>query len=389
MNPSPDPALPPGQLPSPRCDWTSDEQGWVLKLSGDWRGVGQGALAAPPQAIDAGRVVVDARQLLAWDAALPALLWQTLAPLRRRRVALDIDTLPGALHAVIELALRAEPPRDAMTAAAPVPVARGLGWAARLGGRLRHNATEALVTANFVGEVMLALGRLIRGRSDMRWSDVVVQIDRCGPQSLPIVALTCALIGLMLAYMGGAQLDRIGAEAYIANVVTVGMVRELAGLMIGIILSGRLGAAFAAQLGSMHADEEVDALRVMGVDPIDYLVLPRLIALMMVAPMLWAYAALVGVLAGLPAASAVYGVPPADYLNKCLAVLSFKHVWIGLFKCGMYVVLLSIAGCREGLNAGRSTEAVGDAVTTAVVKSLVWIVTAATASTMVFQSLKL
>ena len=372
---------------APTCEWQADADGWCLKLSGDWRGTALAMLPAPPARLEGGRLAVDGVDLRGWDAALPALLWQILAPLRRQRVVLDIERLPGALHAVIELAWRAEPSREG--AVLPAPPAWGLGWVVRLGEVARQRGAEALVTANFIGEVMLALGRLVAGRSDLRWADVAVQVDRCGPKSLPIVALTCALIGLMLAYMGGAQLDRIGAESYIARIVTVGMVRELAGLMIGIILSGRLAAAFAAQLGSMHADEEVDALKVLGIDPIAYLVLPRLIALMLVAPLLWAYAALVGVLAGLPAASAVYGVPPADYLNSCLNALTFKHVWIGLFKCGMYVVLLSIAGCREGLHAGRSTEAVGDAVTRAVVKSLVWIVTAASVSTMVFQSLRL
>jgi phospholipid/cholesterol/gamma-HCH transport system permease protein len=207
--------------------------------------------------------------------------------------------------------------------------------------------------------------------------------------SLPIVGLTCFLVGLMLAYMGGAQLDRIGAQTYIADVVTVGMVREMAGMMTGVILSGRLGAAFAAQLASMQSNEEIDALRAMGVDPIGYLVLPRLLALVAVAPLLVGFAALVGVLAGLPPAVGIYGVPPQEYLSSCLRALTWTHLWIGLFKGTLYAALIALAGCREGLHAGRNAQAVGVATTRAVVKALVWIVVAASATTVLFQSLGL
>lgn len=242
-------------------------------------------------------------------------------------------------------------------------------------------------TVVFFGEVLLSLGRVARGRSRLQGSDLLRQLDRTGPLSLPIVALTCFLVGLMLAYMGGAQLDRIGAQAYIAEVVTVGMVRELAGLMTGVILAGRLGAAFAAELGSMEADEEIDALRVLGVDPVDFLVLPRLLALLLVAPLLVAFGSLVGVLAGLPAAVAAFGVPAGEYLHQSLSALTWTHLWIGQFKGLIYAALVALAGCREGLYAGRDAQAVGEATTRAVVKALVWIVAAACATTVFFTSL--
>jgi phospholipid/cholesterol/gamma-HCH transport system permease protein len=297
-------------------------------------------------------------------------------------VALQLDGLPGPVHTVLELAL----PRGSVADAAPLrsalaaPDTNQSAW------------SQMLVTAGFFGEVLLALARLFRlmpGRSDMRWSDLWRQLDQTGPLSLGIVALSCFLVGLMLAYMGGAQLDKIGAQAFIANVVTVGMVRELAGLMTGVILSGRLGAAFAAQLSSMQANEEIDALRAMGINPVDYLVLPRLLALVIVAPLVIAYAALVGVLAGLPAAVAVYGVPAAEYLHQSVKALTWTHIWIGLFKGGLYVALVALAGCREGLHAGRNAQAVGAATTAAVVKALVWIFAAACGTTIVFQSLGL
>lgn len=272
---------------------------------------------------------------------------------------------------------------------APAPPPRPPRGLAVLGGVVHAGWRDALTTATFLGEVLLALGRLLRGKSGMRASDLMRQIDLTGPMSIPIVTLTCSLVGLMLAYMGGAQLDRLGAQSFIANIVTVGMVREMAGLMTGVILSGRLGAAFAAQLATMQAGEEIDALRALGVDPIDHLVLPRLLALVAVAPLLWAYAALVGVLAGAPAALWAYGVPPLEYLHKAKDALTWSHLWVGAFKCTLYAALVALAGCNEGLHAGRDAHAVGAATTTAVVKALVWIVVAASATTVVFQSLNL
>ena len=187
--------------------------------------------------------------------------------------------------------------------------------------------------------------------------------------------------------MGAAQLQRFGAQIYIADLVTVGVVREIAALMTGIILSGRVGAAFAAQLGSMQANEEIDALRTLGIVPIENLVLPRLIAMVIVAPMLTAYAALVGCLAGLLVAVGIYGVVPLEYLHQSWEAISLTHIGVGLLKGTVYAGLVALAGCRQGLFAGRSAQAVGDATTAAVVQSIVWIVVAASALTIAFQRL--
>ena len=371
--------------PAPAPDllsWQATPEGWTLSLQGDWRVQRPAgtALPAPQPAPGAGTCIgIDAQALTGWDTDTAPRLWALLAPLRRAGARIDLAGLPEALRAPLALAM---PPDE--TGPDEVPVEQPApGWA----DGLRRGWQDALTTAAFIGEVTLALGRLMRGRAVMRGSDFVRQVDQAGPLSLPIVTLTCSLIGLMLAYMGGAQLQRIGAQSFIADVVTVGVVREMAGLMTGVILAGRIGAAFAAQLATMQANEEIDALRAMGIDPIEYLVLPRLLALLTVAPLLFAYAALVGVLAGLPPVVGIYGVPAAEYLHKCLAALNWTHLWIGLFKATMYIVLVALAGCREGLHAGRNAQAVGEATTTAVVKSLVWIVMAASASTVLFQSL--
>ncbi len=379
--------------PAPTHHWQPQGAGWTLQLAGDWRGAAGVALTAPPAALQQalapgaagaagsrGKVTVDAQGLAAWDGGLAAALRERLAPLARLGVTLQLDSLPQDVRAVLELALP-EPGAPQAIAAAPP---RGL---ALVGERVLAAAADALTTLAFFGELLLALLRLVRGKSGLRGTDLLRQIDQTGPLSIPIVSLTCFLIGLMLAYMGGAQLDKLGAQAFIADIVTVGMVRELAGLMTGMILAGRVGSAFAAQLATMKAGEEIDALRALGVDPIDHLVMPRVLALVMVAPLVMAYAALVGVLAGMIPATLVYGVPAAEYLHKSLLALTWTHLWIGVFKCTLYATLLAVAGCREGLHAGRDAQAVGLATTSAVVKGLVWIITAACVTTVVFQSL--
>lgn len=325
-----------------------------------------------------------------WDPTRAAALWAELKPRRERGEDPDLSNLPPSLQAVLALSLPA--PRTELPAAPPPPRRRRLhrpDWVTRLGLRAAAGWADSLRTLHFLGEVVQGLGRLLRGTSAMRWSDLMLQIDLTGPRSLPIVSLTSFLIGTILAYMGASQLQRFGAQIYIADVVTVGVVREIAALMTGVILSGRVGAAFAAQLGTMQANEEVDALKAMGVDPIDHLVLPRLVAMLLVAPLLTAYAALVGTCAGLLVAVGLYNVEPLEYLHKGLRALTFTHVGLGLFKGTVYAALVALAGCRQGLSAGRSAQAVGLATTQAVVQALVWIVVAASVLTIVFQRLKL
>ena len=364
--------LPPGGAP---------EGGGCLRLAGDWRRAAQGLL--PPPHPFTGPLRVDASQLTAWDTQLAACLREQLAPLARRGVPLQLDGLPPDVRALLQMALRTHGPAAATEPS--ITLWPGAGEGA---------ARQAALTITFIGEALLATGRWLAGRSAARGfagAEVWRQVDRCGAMSLPVVALTCGLVGLMLAYMGGAQLDRMGGQTYVADIVTVGMVRELAGLMTGMILAGRVGATFAAQLATMQAGEEIDALACPGCEPHR----PPGAA----AP---AGAGAGGAASSWPIASTGrvcwrvcraghVGVRGADrrstFTAACLAALTWTHLWIGVFKCTLYAALLSLAGCREGLHAGRNAQAVGQATTTAVVKGLVWIIAAAAGSTVVLQSL--
>jgi phospholipid/cholesterol/gamma-HCH transport system permease protein len=370
------PATPPTEPAAPpSARWDSTLAGPVLHLQGDWRG--HTGLPALPAGMRPGRpLVVDGSALTQYDSQLAAALWALGS---HAGLTLDTRGLPDGLQQVLALA--------GPTAGQRPPLQQPARWLARIGEQWTAKLSRAHQTLGFVGELLQAIGRALRGRTAMRGSDLLHQLQATGPASLGIVSLVSFLVGLILAYMGAAQLQRFGAQIYMADLVTIGVVREIAALMTGIILAGRVGAAFAAQLGSMQANEEVDALQSMGLNPMAHLVLPRVLAMTLVAPLLTTYAALVGMLAGLLVAVGIYGVEPLEYLIRCRDSLTLTHISIGLLKGTVYAVLVALAGCRQGLHAGRSAQAVGDATTAAVVQAIVWIVVAASLLTMTFQRL--
>jgi phospholipid/cholesterol/gamma-HCH transport system permease protein len=378
--PSPEPHA--GERDSARsaagAQWAQHGNAWVLGIGGDWRGH-RASLPAAPTALVQGEVRFDTTALGSWDVALASNLWQRLSALTRPPVQVDLQGLPQGLREILSMAL-AETPAGAAPLRAP-------GRIARVGSRTQAWWADGRRSLTFVGEVLLSVGRLLSGRSGMRWSDLAWQVEQTGPRSLPIVALVSFLVGLIVAYMGAAQLQRFGAQNYIADLVTVGVVREVAALLVGIVLAGRVGAAFAAQIGSMRANEEVDALTTLGVNPVDFLVLPRVLALLIVGPMLTAFAAVVGMGVGWLVAVGLYNVTPLEYVYASAQALTLPHVLIGLLKGTVYSVLVALAGCLQGMSAGRSAQAVGDATTAAVVQAIVWMVVAASVLTVVFQQL--
>lgn len=365
---------------APGARWLSQGDDWVLELSGAWREDSAPLPELPADEKIAGAVRVQAADLRSWDAHLASALWHRVEPLASRGATVDLQGLPEGLRQILALALDTAPP-------ASTAKPQSLGRVARLGARVTAWWALRRKTLSFFGEVLLSLGRWLRGRSDMRASDLAWQIEQTGPRSLPIVSLVCFLVGLIVAYMGAAQLQRFGAQNYIADLVTVGVVREVAALLVGIVLAGRVGAAFAAQIGSMRANEEVDALATMGVNPVDFLVLPRVLALLIVGPMLTAFGALVGMAVGWLVAVGIYGVTPLEYVYASAQAITLPHVVVGLIKGTAYSVLVALAGCLQGMAAGRSAQAVGDATTASVVQAIVWIVVVASVLTVVFQRL--
>jgi phospholipid/cholesterol/gamma-HCH transport system permease protein len=238
----------------------------------------------------------------------------------------------------------------------------------------------------FTGQVTVALSRLARGNANTRFVDFRSFCYQAGPDAFAIISLTSVLVGMILAYLGAVQLKQFGAEIFVANLVVIGMLREMGVLMTAVVMAGRTGAAYAAQLGTMQTNDEIDAITTMGISPVEFLVLPRMLALIIIMPLLTIYANLLGIVGGGIVAGGM-GITPIQYLLQGQTALSFSHVTVGLLKALVFATLIAIAGCRAGMNCGRSSAAVGEAATNAVVTALVYLIVADAAINILFQQL--
>ena len=240
---------------------------------------------------------------------------------------------------------------------------------------------------SFLGELAIALGRFVRGKARYRRADLLEAIQQCGANAVGIVTLIAFLVGVILAFMGAVQLSQFGASIYVADLVGIGMVREMGAMMTAIIMSGRTGAAFAAKLGTMKVTQEIDALTTMGISPLEFLVLPRVLALVLMMPLLCVFADLVGILGGMFVGVFMLDLSAGTYLRETISTLTLVNLFGGLIKATFYGALIAIAGCLRGFQCGNSSSAVGDAATQAVVMSIVMVVVACGLFAVVFNFL--
>ncbi len=347
----------------------------VLHLAGDWR-LGNSLPSADSvgrqlsEIHGPARLLFDSRDLVGWDSSLLAFLRRLETVLERSGLSKELEGLPQGVRRLLKLA-SAVPERK--------EVRRGkLGepFLSRLGGKgiaIWSGAQEVLV---LLGDLAVALARLVKGRARFRLSDLLLVMQRCGVQALPIVSLISFLVGLILAFVGAVQLRMFGAQIFVAALVGIGMVRVLGAIMTGIIMAGRTGAAFAAELGTMQVNEEIDALRTLGIPPVEFLVLPRILGLSLMMPLLCAYADLMGILGGLTVGIVMLDLNVHEYMRMTQESVRLSYLWIGLFHSLVFGVLVAFTGCLQGMRAGRSASAVGEAATAAVVTGIVSIIVA-------------
>jgi phospholipid/cholesterol/gamma-HCH transport system permease protein len=328
-------------------------------------------LAPVARAIEADprveRVALDGSGLEAWDSSLLTFVRAAGASAAARRVPLDASALPEGARRLLDLALAVEPrsqPRavedDALTARVGRVVLRGWG-----------TAGDALA---FLGETAIAAGALLRGRARFRREDLAHAFEATGVGALFIVALVSFLVGAVLAFVGAVQLQPLGATIFVADLVGIGVTRELGALMTGIVMAGRTGASFAATLGTMTVNEEVDALRTCGLRPAEFLVLPRVLATALMMPALVAYADLLGLLGGLLVGVTILDLGTIEYVSQTRAALPLRHVLVGLGKGVAFGAVVALTGTSYGIRCGRSAAAVGEAATKAVVMGIVLVV---------------
>jgi phospholipid/cholesterol/gamma-HCH transport system permease protein len=335
-----------------------------LVLAGAWTlagGVPPLALVAKQMvAMPSGRLSFDTRGVTAWDTALVTFGFAVAELAARRNVELDLEGLPPAARRLLALA-RAVPPHALTPAVVDDVLTARVG---RIGLRVWGTVGDAL---GFLGETVLALLALLRGRARFRRLDLLHAMEATGVSALGIVGLVNFLIGAVLAFVGAVQLQAFGAAIYVANLVAIGVTRELAPIMTGIVMTGRTGASFAALLGTMTVNEEVDALVTMGLRPVETLVLPRVLAAALMLPALVAYADVLGTLGGMLVGVTMLDLSPVEYLRQTRDALALRQVWIGLGKAVAFGTVVALTGCYYGIRCGRSAAAVGEATTKAVV----------------------
>ncbi len=335
-----------------------------------------------PELVDkADSIVLAADKLGRWDSSLLAVVVRLVAQARARQCPVNCDELPTGLNRLTELALAVPPRKDAARSSKKTPLLEQIGTAAL---SYRDSALEGI---SFIGECSLAFMRLMRGKAATSSEDVWMCVQEAGVGALPIVSLISLLVGLILAFVGVIQLRMFGAEVYISSLVVLGMSRIMAAIMTGIVLAGRTGAAYAALIGSMQVNEEVDALTTLGVSPVDSLVLPRIVALTLMTPLLVVYSVFMGVLGGFMVGSVVLGIDPLEYYTFTVAAFRFSHLCVGLVHGTVFGLLIALIGCYQGLKCGRNAEAVGLATTSAVVFSIVGIIIATAVLTLTFNAL--
>lgn len=326
------------------------------------------------------RVRFDTTSLSDWDSGLLTLVAGIGKACAARGIEFDVGGLPPGAQRLLAMALAVPEQKLALRG-----TRRGLF--AQVGAATIEFARSVPQMLHFLGEIVLSLLRFVSGRARFRRSDLWLEIEEVGPRALPIVSVISFLVGLILAYLGADQLRLVGAQVFIADLVAIGMVREVGALMTGIIIAGRTGAAFAAQLGTMQVNEEIDAYKTLGFSPIDFLVLPRMLALMLMVPLLTLYSGFIGMLAGLLVSVTIFDIGVFEYYTETLRALELKHFLVGLSKGTVYGAMIAYAGCLRGIQCGRSAEAVGRAATSAVVTAILLITIAASIMTIVFYQL--
>jgi phospholipid/cholesterol/gamma-HCH transport system permease protein len=357
-----------------------------LQIAGDWK-IGM-ELPSPDkikEEIDTGtkiqKVTFDTQRLLQWDSSLLTFLIKVREICEQKKMQLVSNGLPEGARRLLRLASVVPERKEARKEL------QRESFLSRLGGRAIDFSRSAAEMIAFVGDAALAFSKFLVGRATFRRTDLSLLLQECGAQALPIVSLISILVGLILGFVGAIQLKMFGAQIFVADVVAIGMVRVMGAIMTGIIMAGRTGAAFAAQLGTMEVNEEIDALKTLGISPMEFLVLPRMIALIIMMPLLCVYADLLGILGGLIVGVGMLKLTFVEYVNRTIEAVSLTTFWIGLFHSAVFGVLVALAGCLRGMQSGRSASAVGYAATSAVVTSIVAIIVATAIITYVCQVL--
>jgi phospholipid/cholesterol/gamma-HCH transport system permease protein len=350
-----------------------DAETLVVALSGDWLMRSalprlssiENALNEPTR-----RMEFDTGALREWDSGLASFVLQCHALCQGRRIEFAEETLPPGVRTLIRLATAVPEATDARHETERHSALY------RIGDRAIETVAREQGVLTFLGENLLAFFKLLRGKAQLRWSDAWLVIQQCGPEALGVVALINFLVGVILAFVGAVQLRQVGASIFVADLVAIGTVREMGCLMTRTILCGRTGAAFAAQLGAMKVNEEIDALRTFGISPIEFLVLPRTLALLLMMPLLCVFADAIAITGGYMVSVSMLDVTSTEYIRRTIEAIKPQSFFLGIFKSAFFGIIVAVSGCLRGIQCGTNAAAVGQATTSSVVTGITSIVAA-------------
>jgi phospholipid/cholesterol/gamma-HCH transport system permease protein len=355
-----------------RCRCTVQDGTIQVVVGGDWRLGGPvpdvQKITSELRSRPGASLVLQADGLGSWDTSLIGFLAKCIATGESGEREFDASAMPEGVQGLLRLAFAVEE----RSGARRTTTRKGL--LARLGEASLDAVDRMREGLAFLGSATLALGRFLVGRARYQGSELFLLIQDTGANAFAIVSLISFLVGMILAFVGAVQLSQFGAGIYVANLVGLAMAREMGAMMTAIIMAGRTGASFAAQLGTMRVNEEIDALSSMGIDPMEFLVVPRMIALMVMMPLLALYANFMGILGGMVVGVGMLDLGVFEYVEQTRRSVSLTQINIGIIKAVVFGVLVAVAGCLRGMQCGNSSQAVGMAATSAVVTSIVLII---------------
>lgn len=354
----------------------------TIRLRGDWvshgcstSGLWDAVLGIIRDAADPGAksgevicISFDATSISKWDSRTLVGITAAIKLAATLGLETDRERLPEGMRGLLRLARAVAPLGERGQTKKQESFLAAIGQSA-------IDVWRSIAEINqFMGESLLSMWRLVRGKAQFRRSDVAVFVQETGPRALPIVGIMNVLLGMILAFMGAVQLQQFGAQIYVADLVALGQTREIAPMMTAIVMAGRTGAAYAAQLGTMQVNEEIDALKTFGFSAMDFLVLPRILALVLMFPLLVLYADALGIFGGYLVGVGMLDLSSAEYIEQTRQAIDINDIILGVVKGAVFGVLVAVTGCMHGLHSGRSASAVGDATTKAVVSGIIAII---------------
>jgi phospholipid/cholesterol/gamma-HCH transport system permease protein len=354
-----------------------------IVLSGSWTARGVGQLDRQVRTASAGsvEVTIDGAAVDALDTVGVWVLRRLLEHLRAGGARPRLARFQPQHAKLVELVIQ----HDA--AQPPAPARRPL--LQRIGHRAVDALQQGFALLSFVGETALALGRSLAHPGRLRWRPILHNLQSSGFSALPIVGLLSFLIGIVVAYQGAEQLRRYGANIFVADLIGLSMLREFAPLITAIIVAGRSGSAYAAQIGTMAVTEEIDAMRTLGIPPLDLLVLPKILALSIALPLLTVYADILGVAGGMVMARAQLGVGYGEFLDRMVLAVDVSAYLTGVGKAPVFAAIIALVGCFQGFLTQGGADSVGRQTTRAVVQSIFLVVVADALFSVLFSMLDL